>query len=199
MSGATAVLVVAHPCDDSYCRALADAAERGLVGNGAIVDRIDLYEAGFRAAMTRDERMAYETDDPILDPLVRDHARRIVAAETLVFVYPTWWAGPPAILKGWLERVMVPGVGFTFDERSGKVRPGLTQVRRIVGISTYGSPRWYVASITDGGRRIVTRALRMSCGWRARTTWLALYALDTTTDDQRRRFLERVERKMGAL
>ena len=43
----------------------------------------------------------------------------------LVFVYPTWWSGLPAILKGWLERVMVPGVGFVFDEQTGKVRPGL--------------------------------------------------------------------------
>ena len=53
-----------------------------------------------------------------------------------MFVYPTWWSGLPAILKGWLERVMVPGVGFTFDSRTGKVKPGLTHVRRIVGIST---------------------------------------------------------------
>ena len=51
----------------------------------------------------------------------------------MVFVYPTWWSGLPAILKGWLDRVMVPGVGFRFDEQ-GKVKPGLHQVRRIVGL-----------------------------------------------------------------
>ena len=199
MPGPHALLVVAHPCDDSFCRALADAAERGLTAGGHTVDRIDLYEAGFRAAMSYDERVAYDTDDPIVDPQVADHAERLRAAETLVFVYPTWWSSLPAILKGWLERVMVPGVGFTFDERTGKVRPGLAHVRRIVGISTYGSPRWYVGAVTDGGRRILTRALRMSCGWRARPSWLALYALDTTTDDDRRRFVERVELKTAAI
>jgi putative NADPH-quinone reductase len=197
MSGSQALLVVAHPCDDSYCRALADAAERGLVAGGHTVDRIDLYEVGFRTAMSRAERLAYETDDPISDPQVADHAQRLLAAETLVFVYPTWWAGLPAIVKGWLERVLVPGVGFRFDERTGKVRPGLSQLRRIVGVSTYGSPRWYVRLVNDAGRRILRRSLRMASGPRARTSWLALYALDTTTDDQRRDFLARVETRMA--
>ena len=69
---------------------------------------------------------------------------------------------------------MVPGVGFRFDERTGKVKPGLGHVRRIVGISTYGSPRSHVLAVNDNGRRILTRALRMSCGLRTRTTWLGL-------------------------
>jgi putative NADPH-quinone reductase len=120
-------------------------------------------------------------------------------AEALVFVYPTWWSGLPAILKGWLERVMVPGVGFRFDERTHKVRPGLGQVRHIIGISTYGSPRSYVRLINDNGRRILTRALRMSCGFRVRSTWLAFYAIDTSTPTAREEFAARVEREMAAL
>jgi hypothetical protein len=77
--------------------------------------------------------------------------RSCSARRALVFVYPTWWSGLPAILKGWLERVLVPGVGFVLDERTNKVRPGLGQVRHLVGISTYGSPRSYVRSSTTTG------------------------------------------------
>lgn len=191
-----ALLVLAHPCDDSFCHALADAAERALVESGVHVDRIDLYAVHFRAAMSYDERIAYHSDDPIIDQQVRDHAGLLTRAETLVFVYPTWWGGLPAVLKGWLERVTVPGVGFVFDERSGKVKPGLHDVRRIVGISTYGAPWWSVKLMTDQGRRTVTRALRMSCGWRARPAWFPLYAMDSTTDDGRADFLARVDRKL---
>lgn len=194
-----ALVVIAHPCDDSYTHAAARSAARGLIRAGHAVDTIDLYADGFRAAMSLDERLAYETNQPILDQQVADHARRLRCAEILVFVYPTWWSGQPAMLKGWFERVMVPGVGFRFDERTGKVRPGLGHVRRIVGISTYGSPRTYVKLINDNGRRILTRALRMSCGRLARTNWLALYAMDTTTDADRTEFLERIERKMGSI
>jgi NAD(P)H dehydrogenase (quinone) len=191
-----ALVVLAHPCPDSFNHAVAAAVERGLVGAGHRVDRIDLYAEEFVAAMSLAERRAYHSDDPVVDEQVRAHVARLLDADTLVFVYPTWWSGLPAVLHGWLQRVMVPGVAFGFDD-DGKVVPGLTHVRRIVGVSTYGSPRWYVKAVNDNGRRVLTRALRMSCGWRTRCSWLALYAMDTTTDDDRREFLARVERRLA--
>jgi putative NADPH-quinone reductase len=136
---------------------------------------------------------------PIVDPMVAEHASLVQRAEVIVFVYPTWWSGLPAILKGWLERVMVPGIGFVLDERTNKVRPGLGQMRRLVGISTYGSPRSYVRLVNDNGRRIITRALRMSCGLRVRTSWLGLYAIDTATAAERTEFLARVEAELADL
>ena len=84
----------------------------------------DLYAEGFVAAMSDAERHAYHGDHPVMDPLVAEHIADITAAHTLIYVYPTWWSGLPAILKGWFERVMVPGVGFVFDAK-GKVRPGI--------------------------------------------------------------------------
>ncbi len=194
-----ALVVVAHPSADSYCHALAARAETGLLAAGHEVVVIDLYAVGMRAEMTADEREAYHGESPIIDPLVAAHAALVQRAEAIVFVYPTWWSGLPAILKGWLERVMVPGVGFVLDERTNKVRPGLGQMRRLVGISTYGSPRGYVRLINDNGRRIVARALRMSCGLRVRTTWLGLYSIDTSTPAQRQVFLTRVEQDMARL
>ncbi len=194
-----AAVVVAHPSADSYCRALAARAVAGLRAAGHDVVVLDLYDEGFGVAMTAEERHAYHTDEPIIDPMVARHADLVTRADALIFVYPTWWSGLPAILKGWLERVMVPGVGFRFHERSGKVRPGLGQVRHIIGISTYGSPRSYVRLVNDNGRRILTRALRLSCGFRARTTWLGFYAIDTSTLEAREEFAARVERELAAL
>jgi putative NADPH-quinone reductase len=194
-----ALVVVAHPSTDSYCHALAARAEAGLRSAGHEVVVLDLYELGFRIAMTAEEREAYHGDSPILDPMVAEHAVLVQRAGTIVFVYPTWWSGLPAMLKGWLERVLVPGVGFVLDERTNKVRPGLGQMRRLVGISTYGSPKWYIRLVNDNGRRIITRALRMSCGLRVRTSWLGLYAIDTSTAAERSEFLALVERQMAEL
>ena len=98
---------------------------------------LDLYALGFAPAMSLEERRAYHGEQPLLDPMTVAHAELVQRADVLVFVYPTWWSGPPAVLKGWLERVLVPGVAFRFDA-AGKVKPALTNVRRIVGISTYG-------------------------------------------------------------
>jgi putative NADPH-quinone reductase len=159
---------------------------------------LDLYAEGFRTAMSAEERAAYHGEEPILDPMVQRHADEVLAADALVFVYPTWWSGLPAILKGWLERVLVPGVGFRFDD-NGKVRPGLGRVRHLVGISTYGSPRSYVRVINDNGRRTITRALRLSCGLRVRSHWHGLYAIDTSTAADRAEFAARVESRMAGL
>ena len=194
-----ALVVIAHPCDDSFCHAAAERAVAGLTAAGHHIDTIDLYADGFRTAMSLDERLAYHTDDPILDDQVAAHAALLQRAQILVFVYPTWWSTVPAILKGWLERVMVPGVGFVFDERSGRVRPGLKQVRRLIGISTYGSPRLAVRLVNDNGRRTITRTLRMSCGLRTNTEWLGLYRMDDSTPADRTAFLARIEQRLAGV
>jgi putative NADPH-quinone reductase len=194
------VLVVhAHPAPTSFNRALFETAVRALERAGHTVDALDLYGEGFDPRMTPEERRAYHTDVPIVSADVERHATLVRRAEALVFVYPTWWNGLPAMLKGWMERVLVPGVAFTFDPVTHEVRRGLTNVRRIVGITTYGSPRAYVVATADGGRRTLNRTLRLVCHRYARTRWLALYRLDTATVDDRLAFLERVERSLARL
>lgn len=192
-------VVLAHPNPDSFAHHLASRAVAGLESAGHDVELLDLCAIGFRAAMSPAERAAYHGAEPVLDPQVREHIELVRAVDALVFVYPTWWSGLPAVLKGWLERVMVPGVGFRFDERTGKIRPNLTNVRHLVGISTYGSPKWYVRAVNDNGRRTLMRALRISCGLRTSRTWLGFYAIDSRGEDARREFAARVEREMSEL
>ena len=194
------VLVVhAHPSRVSFSRAIADTAETALRTAGHTVTMLHLDDEGFRPAMSAEERAAYDTDTPILDAQVAMHADLVADAEALVFIYPTWWAAQPAILKGWLERVMVPGVAFTFADGTREVRPGLRHVRRLVGISTYGSGRLYVRILGDPGRRTLTRALRFLCARRCRTRWLALYGMDTATNESRQAFLDHVAKRMARL
>ena len=192
------LLVSAHPCADSFTHAVAGAAQRGLESGGHDVTSLDLYALGFDTAMSRAELDAYRAQQPPPDPLARAHGELVRSSDVLVFVYPTWWSGLPAVLKGWLERVLVPGVAFDFDAQ-GKVRPGMQHVHRIVGISTYGSPWTYIKVVNDNGRRILTRSLRLSCGRRTPTTWLGLYSIDTTGDSERAAFLDRVEHAMDRI
>ncbi|MEP7203357.1 MAG: NAD(P)H-dependent oxidoreductase [Ilumatobacteraceae bacterium] len=192
------VVVVAHPDPDSFNHAIASTATASLAKAGHQVSLLDLYGEGFRVQMSNAEWRAYHSDRPLLDPMAERHAEIVKQAEALIFVYPTWWSTMPAILKGWLERVMVPGVGFVLDEKH-RVRRGLTQVRRIVGISTYGSPRLYVRAIHDNGRRTLLRALRLNTAVLTHRSWMGLYKVDSCTAAKRAAFLKRVERKMQSL
>ena len=189
------VVIVAHPDPGSFNHAIATTATASLIRAGHDVTVLDLYAEEFRTDMSLDERIAYHGERPILDPMAERHAGIVKHAEALVFVYPTWWSTVPAILKGWLERVMVPGVGFVFDDKH-HVRRGLTHVRRIVGISTYGSRRIYVRALHDNGRRTLLRALRLNTAIFTRRSWLGLYQMDNRTMEQRTAFLKRVDRKM---
>jgi len=192
------VVVLAHPNGDSFNHAVASRVCDTLRAGGHHVDLLDLYALGFRAAMSAEEHTAYHGDTPLVDPMVAEHARLVKAADTLVFVYPTWWSGLPAILKGWLDRVMVPGVAFGFNSK-GRVRPALTNVQRLVGISTYGSPRPYVRFVNDNGRRTLARTLRINTGVLTSRVWLGLYSADTATAKDRAAFLDRVEHSMASL
>lgn len=192
------MLLIAHPSPGSLTHAAAARAVEALRAAGHHVDVLDLYAIGYAAQLSPEERRRYETDDPVVDPMVAEHITLVQQAEVLVFCYPTWWSSMPAIMKAWLERTMVPGVGFVFNDK-GVVRPGLTNVRRLVGISTYGSKWWYVKAMNDNGRRTIKRALHISTGLRTRTTWIPLYSVDTSTPAQRERFLDRVAQRMRAL
>ncbi len=113
---------------------------------------------------------------------------------------PDGQGGKVAITCGQTDHKPVePSVGFRFDERSGKIRPGLTNIGHLVGISTYGSPKWYVRAINDNGRRTLMRALRVSCGLRVSRRWVGLYAIDSEGHDARSEFAARVEREMSEL
>lgn len=191
-----ALVVYCHPREGSFSSALRDVAIRGLERAGHEVNVADLAALQFDPVMHHDEWHSYRELRTDVPSDLRWHVDAVRDAEILVFVYPTWWSGLPAQLKGWLERVMMPGVGFTLDE-SRRVRPGLSHVRRIVVVSTYGSPWSYVKLVNDNGRRILTRALRLSCSRRTRVKHLGLYAMDKVDDDDRRKFLRRVENTLA--
>ena len=138
-----ALVVYCHPVEGSFCSAMRDAAITGLRAAGHIVNVIDLAAEQFNPVMSTSEwKMYAESSGKIPVGLERD-VSLVKSAEIIVFVYPTWWGGLPAQLKGWIERVMLPGTAFVFNEKN-KVRPGLRNIRRIHIASTFGSPWLYV-------------------------------------------------------
>ncbi len=190
------VVVLGHPSADSYCAAIFREIINELESQSThYITAIRLADEKFITAMSTAERAAYETSSPLISDETKRHAAALKRAEVLIFVYPTWWSGLPAQLKGWLERVFVLDVAFRFND-DNKIRPNLQNVRHIIGVSTYGSPWRYVKLINDNGRRTLTRAIRASTGLRTRTMWCGLYALDTCTQKQREEFIAETAKKI---
>jgi putative NADPH-quinone reductase len=191
-----ALVVWAHPRLDSFSAALCSTAGEALRRAGHEVEVLDLYRAGFVPVMSRDEWQAYRRFESHLDEVTAAHADAVSRSEIITFVYPTWWSGLPAMLKGWLDRVLVPGVAFEVVPGKG-ISPLMGHVRHLVGVSTYSATRGTVRLQRDAGRQMILRSVRLSCGPRCRSTWLGLYDVERSTRADRARFLARVEDVLG--
>jgi putative NADPH-quinone reductase len=189
----TTLVVYAHPVPRSFAAALRDRVVEGLERAGHAVDLLDLYAEGFDPYLDADEWSA-ETAGALDRPDLRPYIDRLRAATHLVFVYPTWFGAPPAMLKGWLDRVWVAGVAFERVPGSNRPRGRLMHVRRITVVTTYGSSRWVNVLEGEPGKRLVKRWLRVLCHPLARSRWIALYGMDTADAAARHAFLARVER-----
>jgi NAD(P)H dehydrogenase (quinone) len=189
------LLVYCHPRPDSFCAALRDSAVNGLQTAGHTVEVRDLYAEGFTPVLTAEERGHYYDEAANLRG-VEDHVASLQQADGLLLVYPTWWYMMPAMLKGWLDRVWVPGVAFRLGG-PGVIGPLLRNIRRIGVVTTYGSPRWLLWLVGWPDRRLIGRGLRRSCARGCRLDWFALMHMDTCTQPRRERFLTIVRTRLA--
>ncbi|QPH55906.1 NAD(P)H-dependent oxidoreductase [Pontivivens ytuae] len=188
-----ALVLYAHPVPDSFGSVLHARTVRTLRDRGWDVDDCDLNAEGFSPVLTEAERRGYHTEPANIEP-VREYVERLRAAQALVLCFPVWNFGYPAILKGFFDRVFLPGVSFKLV--NGKVRPNLTHIEKLAAVTTYGGNRTRAFLAGDPPRRIVTRSLRYVCHPRVKTKYLALYDMNRATDERRRGFHKRVMEEM---
>ncbi|BCP55026.1 NAD(P)H dehydrogenase (quinone) [Kaistia sp. 32K] len=193
-----ALVVYAHPVPESFGAALRDTTLEALRASGHEVRLLDLYASGFDPVMRADERRVYNEPD-INEIPIAEHLALIKWCEILVFVYPTWWFSPPAMLKGWLERVWVPHATFIMPTATRGSRPAMQNIRKLAVVTSCGAS-WILSKfIGEPGRRILLRGIRSLCHPFCRTLYLAHYKMDSSTPESRARYLAKVRRKIGRL
>ncbi|MEM1344832.1 MAG: NAD(P)H-dependent oxidoreductase [Pseudomonadota bacterium] len=188
------LLLYAHPVETSYAAALHERALAVLQAHGHDVDDCDLYTEGFDAVMSRQERLDYH-DTAINHTPVAAHVERLLAAEALITLSPIWNFGVPAILKGYMDRVFLPGVTFRLQE--GRIGPGALALKRLVCIHTYGAKRWVAWAAGDPPRRQLMRVVGGLLAPNAPKRYLGLYDMNNATPAHRAAFLARVEAEMA--
>lgn len=193
-------LVVVAPSSDPRRHQLVQAAaatvSAALDTNGHDVTVFDL--ADFRPALSTSERRAYETDQPLIEEVTRSHAAVVTASSALVFVYGSTLSTLPPELKGWFDRVLVPGVSFFLDD-SNRARRGLRHVDHLVGVAVYDATWWQSRRAGDPGRRIILRALRWCGRLTMRSSWVPLYSAADADDPTVDEWLRRLRRRMAKL
>jgi putative NADPH-quinone reductase len=188
------LLIHCHPRAESFSAALRDTARQALEAAGHQVECRDLYAEGFSAALSDAEHRDYL--DPASNPSdVADHVASLQRAEALLLIYPTWWYGLPAMLKGWFDRIWAPGIAFKLGD--GAIEPLLTNITRIGVVTTYGSPLWLLWVIGWPDKKLINRGLRRLCARGCSVEWLMLTRMDQRTVPERAAFLAKVKARLS--
>jgi len=127
-------VILAHPDPTSFNHAIAQTAVEAIKANGHRVFFHDLYQEKFEPRLNREEI----AKNAILPASIRKHCDEIAAVDGIIIVHPNWWGQPPAILKGWVDRVIRPGIAYEFREGdSGEGVPkGLLKARAALVFNT---------------------------------------------------------------
>jgi len=189
--------IYCHPLPESFHAAIRAHALAGLKAGGHEIDLLDLYAEGFDPVLSADARRHYH-DTSRNQAGVESYIERLKSADALVVQFPVWCFGMPAMLKGFLDRMIMPGVAFDITDPA-KVEPMLGNLKRVTGIVTYGRPRWTAFAMGDPPRKVVKRYLRWFADRRARVDYHALYHMNVATPAQRAAFMEKIKLAMTRL
>ncbi len=185
-----------HPVPESFHGAIRAGALAGLQKAQHSVDLLDLYEEGFDPVLSAEGRRRYHDTSRNRQGL-ENYVERLLSAEALVVQFPTWSFGPPAMLKGFFDRMLMPGVAFDLSDPN-RVRPILDNITKMAGIVTYGRPWHNAFYMGNPPRKIIKRYVPSFIKKGALVSYHALYHMNVASDKKRKGFIDRVSAAMAA-
>src|ERR1700680_1611784 len=189
------LVLFAHPLETSFVAALHARIVEILRMRGHDVDDLDLYAEGFDPVLSRQTFIDY-LDTVANRARVGPYVDRLLGADALILVSPVWHDGLPAILKGYFDRVFLPGVSFKIDQH-GVFSPTLLNIKRLAAVGGSGADRRRTSHVGDPVRHFVMRGLAENSPC-ARCEYIALYVMDAATPQRRKQYLKRVTRVFSA-
>jgi NAD(P)H dehydrogenase (quinone) len=185
-------VILGHPHKGSFNHAIAGTVVQALKRSDHVVQYHDLYAEGFDPITTHGEIPKGAS----LDPAIQRHCDEIAEADGIVVVHPNWWGQPPAILKGWVDRVLRPGVAYEFEEGdSGEGVPiGLLKAKAALVFNTSNTPeKRETEDFGDPLERLWRDCIFDLCG--VEIFYRKMYrVIVTSTPEQRQAWLEDVAR-----
>ncbi|KXF81941.1 NAD(P)H-dependent oxidoreductase [Enterovibrio coralii] len=187
------LVVLAHPQTSSLCHYLGDETIKHLTSKGYDVEVLDLYKQCFDPVLNLQERESYYKETFDVSSVASD-IEQLKNAESLVLIFPTWWFGFPAILKGWFDRVWAPGHAYDHADDLGAIKPRLHNLKEVKVVTMLGSPWWVDKFVLwQPVKRILRIALLGACTKNCRFTMLSLYKSEDVSKERAKQFVEKIK------
>ena len=183
-------IILAHPWHGSYNKVLLDTVVDSLKAKGKSINIIDLYKDNFNPALMEEELAVY-MKGKALDPLVHKYQELLLESEELILIFPIWWYGMPAILRGFFDKVMVDGFAFAPDEQ-GKLHGKLDNIKHTTLISTSEIPTWYLKYVTGDSIRKPFMSRTLTDLGIYKSVWFNKGRVGSSTDESRKEFINKI-------
>lgn len=192
------VIVFNHPYEGSYCNAILGAVTKGLQKASHEIDLIHLDKDNFNPAMTSADLKAFVEHQP-MDPQVIDYNERLKNADHLIFIFPIWWDLMPATTKGFIDRVLFPGVVYDHHPRGFGLVPLLKNLKSVTIITTMNKPRiMYSLLIGNLIRKAMLRSVFKTMGYK-NLEWISFNRVKFVSQEKRVKWLNDMENKFSKL
>lgn len=192
-------IVFNHPYDGSFCNAMLEAVTRGLSHAGHEVDLLHLDRDGFNPVMTAADLKAFRAKAPT-DPQVLAYTQRLASADHLIFIFPIWWELMPAMTKGFVDKVIFPGVAYEYTNPANtRMRPLWANLKGVTIITTMNTPGWLYRLVFGNA---IKKALVLGTFWKLgyrNVKWLSFNEVKAVTKVQREKWLQQVEQRFAVL
>lgn len=191
------VIVFNHPYESSFCYAILNAVTNGLQKAGHEVDLMHLDSDGFNPVMTQDDLKAFVAHQPI-DPQIVNYNERLKNADHLIFIFPIWWDIMPAMTKGFIDRVLFPGVVYDHHPRGFGLVPLLKNLKSVTIITTMNKPRiLYSLLIGNLIRKVMLRSVFKTMGYK-HLNWISFTSVKSVSQEKRRNWLCNLETQFSS-
>jgi NAD(P)H dehydrogenase (quinone) len=190
------VIVFNHPYNGSYCNAILNSVTAGLQKAGHEVDLIHLDKEGFNPVMTAQDLKAFVDRKPI-DPKVIEYKERLDKADHLVFIFPIWWELMPAMTKGFIDKVIFPGVAYDYTKSGNGMIPLFKKIKSVTVITTMNTPSiFYRLLFGNAIKKAIITGTFWKMGYKNRK-WINLSMVKMVSDNKRKKWLNEIEKRFA--
>ncbi|WP_163718588.1 NAD(P)H-dependent oxidoreductase [Mangrovibacterium lignilyticum] len=187
------IIVFNHPYEGSFCNAILNSVTLGLKQANHDVDLIHLDKDGFNPVMTSRDLKAFRDKRPV-DPKVLEYEKRLEKADHVIFIFPVWWELMPALMKGFIDKVIFPGVAYDYENGSNtKMKPLLTNIKSVTVITTMNTPKLlYRIIFGNAVQKAIMRGTFWKLGYKNRT-WMSFNMVKQVSEEKRKSWLTKIE------
>src|SRR5690606_11544605 len=176
-------IVFNHPYEESYCNAILQAITIGLQKARHEVDLMHLDNDRFNPAMTKADLKAFMENKPVAQQVL-DYSERLKKADHLIFIFPIWWDIMPAATKGFIDRVLFPGVVYDHHPRGFGLVPLLKNLQSVTIITTMNKPRiMYSLIIGNLIRKVMLGSVFKTMGYN-NLDWISFYSVKMMSNEK---------------